>query len=65
CLALLAACARSKDNPPAPSSWANAKVGLVVENHNFSDIRIYIVHDGVSERIGMVTAAKTESPPRP
>ena len=61
CLALLAACARSKDNPPAPSSWANAEVGLVVENHNWSDMRIYLVHDGVSERIGEVTAAKTKS----
>jgi hypothetical protein len=54
---LIAACARSKDTPPAPSSWANAEVGLIVQNHNWSDVRIYVVHDGVSERIGLVTAA--------
>ena len=58
-LFLLAACAHN--SPPAPSSWANAEVGLIVENHNWSDVRIYLVHDGVSERIGTVTAAKTES----
>jgi len=60
-LALLSACSHGKPNTPAPSSWANAEVGLVVENHNWSDVRIYLVHDGVSERIGTVTAAKTES----
>ncbi len=60
-LAILAASACGKTTPPAPSSWANAEVGLVVENHNWSDVRIYLVHDGVSERIGTVTAAKTGS----
>ena len=32
-------------------------MGLIVQNHNWSDVRIYVVHDGVSERVGLVTAA--------
>lgn len=54
---LLASCAHN--TPPAPSSWDNMEVGLIVENHNWSDVRIYVVHDGVSERVGSVTAAST------
>jgi hypothetical protein len=59
CLLLLVAC--GKPATPAPSSWANAEVGLIVQNHNWSDVRVYLLHDGISERVGLVTAASTGS----
>ena len=32
-------------------------------NHHWSDVRIYLLHDGIDERLGMVTAASTKSFP--
>jgi hypothetical protein len=40
------------DSPPAEP------VVLEVENHNWSDINIYIIHDGRRNRLTSVTAAK-------
>lgn len=38
--------------PPVPTS-------LTVENHNWLDVNIYVVHDGQRSRLGSATAAKT------
>ena len=32
-------------------------VTLEVENHNWSDVTLYVIHDGVQTRVGQVTAA--------
>jgi hypothetical protein len=34
---------------------------LVVENHHWSDVIVSVIHDGVIDRIGMVTAVKTST----
>ena len=61
CLAaLLAGCHRGTPAGPAPA-MRYTEVGLEVENHYWGDVRIYVLHDGVAERIGMVSAASDAS----
>jgi hypothetical protein len=54
-----AACSRHRveTNPDEPP----ADVLLTVVNHHWNDVRIYLIHDGVEERIGMVTAVTNAS----
>lgn len=55
-LALLPACRHKADLEPT-ESWLHAEVALVVVNHNWNDVRIYLLHDGITERVGTVSAA--------
>ena len=57
--ALLSACAgRHHAGEEAPSrSVAPEPVTLEVENHNWADVVLYIVHDGVQTRLTQVAAA--------
>ena len=32
-----------------------------MENHHWSDVIVYLVHDGVADRIGLATAVKTST----
>jgi hypothetical protein len=62
--ALVAGCARS--HPVTKLSDAAADppaepVVLEVENHNWSDINIYVLHDGRRDRLTTVTATKDVS----
>jgi hypothetical protein len=64
--ALVAGCARS--HPVAGTKLSDVEVAippepvvLEVENHNWSDINIYVLHDGRRDRLTMVTAAKDVS----
>lgn len=59
-LALLAGCGQKK---PATADVAPAagEVSMVVQNHHWHDVTLYLVHDGVSDRVGTVTAASTRS----
>jgi hypothetical protein len=34
---------------------------LVVENHHWNDVVVSLVHDGVTERVGLATAVKTST----
>jgi hypothetical protein len=34
---------------------------LVVENHHWNDVVVYLLHDGVADRIGLATAVKTST----
>ena len=58
--AVLSACAHSR---PAEESFADSPalppepVKLQVENHNWADIVLYIVHDGVQTRFTNIAAA--------
>ena len=45
---------------PAPAPLADAVV-LEVENHNWADIVLYVVHDGVHTRFAQVAAAQNVS----
>ncbi|MGI8402068.1 MAG: hypothetical protein ACR2NS_10790 [Gemmatimonadaceae bacterium] len=55
---LLAACARQ--HPVAfadPPAMPPDPVKLQVENHNWADIVLYIVHDGIQTRLTQIAAA--------
>ena len=54
----IAACSRhhALDEAPAPAVVSETVV-LEVENHNWSDVILYIVHDGVQTRFTQVAAA--------
>jgi hypothetical protein len=56
---LLSACVgrhRASEEAPSPSA-APAPVVLEVENHNWADVVLYVVHDGVQTRFALITAA--------
>jgi len=74
CLAVLSAiavtsCSRSRPPAVAPEVAAvEPTVGnlvLEVENHNWSDIVVFVTHDGVSSRLSQVTANKNLKVPIP
>ena len=46
----------SHRNPAPTSSLFRADVSVEVENHNWSDITIYLMTAGLPHRLGMVTA---------
>jgi hypothetical protein len=61
--AILSGCRGSQfpeDIAPALSSDAQSVV-LEVQNHNWADIIIYVVHDGKRSRLNSVTATKNTS----
>ncbi len=55
-LLLAVACRHPADVVPAPA-WSQAEIGLTVVNHNWSDARIYLLHDGIAQRLGLVASA--------
>jgi hypothetical protein len=61
-LALLgpSGCARPGVESGAGSE-SRAEIALVVENHHWSDVIVYLLHDGVVDRIGLATAVKTST----
>ena len=50
----------SREPPPKPAPL-HADVSVEVENHNWSDITIYLMTGGLPQRVGMVTALTTAS----
>ena len=58
-------CAGGRADPakvPSPSSSeAPTRISLVVENHHWSDVVVYLLHDGVTDRLGLATAVKTST----
>jgi hypothetical protein len=53
------ACARHQVEANADALPADVLLNVV--NHHWNDVRIYLIHDGVEERIGMVTAVTNAS----
>lgn len=50
----------SRDPAPAPAQWSD-EVSVEVQNHNWSDITIYLMTGGLPQRLGMVTAMSNGS----
>jgi hypothetical protein len=55
---------------PSPAALASAdsvpsldSLVLEIENHNWSDIVVYVLHDGVTSRLAQVTAGRSLSVP--
>ena len=67
CLAvslLLIGCARHRfdDNPQlAEPQPITGPVVLEVENHNWSDIVLFVIHDGRTHRLAQIAAARDQS----
>lgn len=67
CLAvslLLAACARHRieDNPQlAEREPISGPIVLEVENHNWSDVVLFVIHDGRTHRLAQISAARDAS----
>jgi hypothetical protein len=64
--ALFSGCARSIpvkdfDEAAAPPTVPAAPITLEVENHNWADVVLYVVHDGVQTRFTQVAAAHNAS----
>jgi hypothetical protein len=55
-LLLIPSCARH-----STAGLGNNDIMLVVENHHWTDVIVSVLHDGVVDRIGMVTAVKTST----
>ena len=49
-------CGSFSSRNPAP---AKSEVSVEVENHNWSDITIYLLAGGLPQRLGMVTSLRT------
>jgi hypothetical protein len=49
--------ARESDRPRPETS----EIVLVAENHHWNDVVLYVLHDGVADRIGLATAVKTST----
>jgi hypothetical protein len=65
---LLSACAgrhHASEEALVPTSLPMDPVVLEVENHNWADVVLYIVHDGVQTRFTQVAAAHDVSIPIP
>jgi hypothetical protein len=60
-LLISAACAGHSGTPGADGPASAAEVSLVVENHHWNDVIVSVLHDGVADRIGLVTAVKTST----
>ena len=60
--AVLSACARRQPiaEEPVPPPPADAVV-LEVENHNWADVVLYVVHDGVHTRFAQIAGARNVS----
>lgn len=60
-----AACAAHR--PPATAEIPSEALALEVDNHNWADVTIYVLHDGTRTRFMQVAGAKSttvELPPR-
>lgn len=57
--ASLAACATAGEGPRAASGDAGERIQVMVENHNWSDMNVYLERDGMRTRLGTVTTATT------
>ncbi len=59
CIAVISAvpgCRFLSHEPAAAASPAGTEVSVQVENHNWSDITVYLMTAGLPQRLGMVTA---------
>ena len=55
-MAVTAACASHRKGPMPPAE----EFAVVVINHHWLDVTVYLLHDGQRTRVGAVTASTTE-----
>ena len=53
------ACAGQRTASDGATPRASGQVVLMVENHHWNDVIVYLLHDGVADRLGMATAVKS------
>jgi hypothetical protein len=53
---VLAGCGSRSREPASDAALLRSEVSVEVENHNWSDITVYLVTAGLPQRLGMVTA---------
>jgi hypothetical protein len=58
---LLLAIGCARHGPAAAPASSGSDIVLVVENHHWNDVIVSVLHDGVVDRIGLVTAVKTST----
>jgi hypothetical protein len=57
-LSAVSGCGLFSSRDPSP---ARSEVSVEVENHNWSDITVYLMAGGLPQRLGMVAALRTAS----
>ena len=57
----LPACAYRSESEDAPDPATTAELAVEIENHNWSDVIIYLVRGTATERLGMVGSLRTET----
>ena len=50
---------RGKADGPPGVEVAEGEIALTVTNHNYLDVVVYVVHDGVQTRVGTVTGSSS------
>jgi hypothetical protein len=55
------ACAGHAKEPGGATPTTRSEIVMVVENHHWNDVVLYVVHDGVADRVGLATAVKTST----
>jgi hypothetical protein len=60
CMTATSACGSALHSKSSPSP-ANSEVLLEVENHHWSDIVVYLMNGGQSQRLGMVGGVSTNN----
>lgn len=51
--------------PPARKIDAGDPIELAIDNRHWADVRVYVVHDGSTTRVGMVPASSAVTFPLP
>ena len=49
----------SKASPPPAVDVAEGEIALTVTNHNYLDVVVYVLHDGLQTRVGTVTGSSS------
>ncbi len=60
CMTATSACGSARHSKENPSP-GNSEVLLEVENHHWSDIVVYLMNGGQSQRLGMVSGVSTNN----
>lgn len=53
------ACAGQRHAGPSDLEPAEGPMAVAVENHHYANVRIFVVHDGQTSRLGLVPAASS------
>ena len=54
-----AGCIFNRSNQPTAAEDPEGEIALNVTNHNYLDVVVYVIHDGVQTRVGTVTGSSS------